>query len=82
MSVVVLLVLGLVVGALARLVLPGRQSLPIWLTLVIGAGSLLLATLVLPGRRPVFEAVIGVVIATAVLALTADGLHSHRRTRV
>ena len=82
MSTLVLLALGLVVGALARLVLPGRQSMPIWLTLVIGAGSLLLASLVLPGPRPVFEAVIGVVIATAILALTAEWLHSHRRTKV
>ncbi len=27
---------GLVVGALARAVLPGRQSIPIWLTIALG----------------------------------------------
>ena len=81
MSVVVLVVLGLVVGVAARLMLPGRQDLPLWLTLVLGVASLLLASLVLPGPRPVLEAVIGVVLATAVLALTANGLHTRRRTR-
>ncbi|MFV0460224.1 MAG: GlsB/YeaQ/YmgE family stress response membrane protein [Actinomycetales bacterium] len=35
---------GLVVGALGRLVVPGRQSIPIWLTLVIGIVAALIGT--------------------------------------
>ncbi len=38
MGIISLLSIGLVVGALARAVLPGRQALPIWLTCLIGAG--------------------------------------------
>ena len=30
------IVVGLVIGALGRLVVPGRQAIPIWLTLLIG----------------------------------------------
>jgi uncharacterized membrane protein YeaQ/YmgE (transglycosylase-associated protein family) len=30
------IVIGLVIGALGRLVVPGRQAIPIWLTLLIG----------------------------------------------
>ncbi|GAA4696269.1 transglycosylase [Pseudonocardia yuanmonensis] len=30
------IVVGLVIGALGRLVVPGRQPIPIWLTLLIG----------------------------------------------
>ncbi|GGO95886.1 GlsB/YeaQ/YmgE family stress response membrane protein [Wenjunlia tyrosinilytica] len=30
------LVIGLVIGALGRLVLPGRQHVPIWLTILVG----------------------------------------------
>ncbi|WP_419993825.1 GlsB/YeaQ/YmgE family stress response membrane protein [Streptomyces boninensis] len=30
------LLLGLVLGAVARAILPGRQNIPIWLTLVCG----------------------------------------------
>lgn len=40
------LVIGLVIGALGRLVVPGRQSIPIWLTLVIGILAALLGTIV------------------------------------
>ncbi len=30
------LIVGLIIGALGRLVFPGKQHLPIWLTLVLG----------------------------------------------
>ncbi|MER7006429.1 GlsB/YeaQ/YmgE family stress response membrane protein [Dactylosporangium sp. NPDC000555] len=30
------LVVGLIIGVLGRLVVPGRQHIPIWLTIVIG----------------------------------------------
>jgi uncharacterized membrane protein YeaQ/YmgE (transglycosylase-associated protein family) len=40
------LIIGLIIGALARLVLPGKQSIPIWLTILIGAIGALLGTVV------------------------------------
>ncbi|WP_428962350.1 GlsB/YeaQ/YmgE family stress response membrane protein [Micromonospora fluostatini] len=40
------IVIGLIIGALGRLVVPGRQSIPIWLTLAIGVLAALLGTLV------------------------------------
>ncbi|MFI6759711.1 GlsB/YeaQ/YmgE family stress response membrane protein [Micromonospora sp. NPDC050417] len=43
------IVIGLVIGALGRLVVPGRQSIPIWLTLVIGILAALLGTLIAGG---------------------------------
>lgn len=30
------IVVGLIIGALGRLVVPGKQHLPIWLTLILG----------------------------------------------
>ena len=78
-TVLVLLIVGLVVGALARAVLPGRQALPIWLTMLIGAGSLLLAGLVIPGDRGIIEIIVGVVIAAAIIALTQGGVRSRSR---
>ena len=30
------IVVGAIIGALARLILPGRQNIPIWLTIVVG----------------------------------------------
>lgn len=78
LSVVLLLVVGLVVGALARVVVPGRQTLPVWLTMVIGAGCSLLAGAVVPGTRSrLLEVLLAVVLSAAVIALT----ESRARTR-
>ncbi|MEU3455941.1 GlsB/YeaQ/YmgE family stress response membrane protein [Micromonospora sp. NPDC006766] len=38
------LIVGLIIGALGRLVVPGRQSMPVWLHMVIGVGAALLGT--------------------------------------
>jgi uncharacterized membrane protein YeaQ/YmgE (transglycosylase-associated protein family) len=35
-DVVVYIVAGLIIGGLARLILPGKQSMSVWLTMVIG----------------------------------------------
>jgi uncharacterized membrane protein YeaQ/YmgE (transglycosylase-associated protein family) len=45
--IIVLLVLGLVVGALARLALPGPDPMPIWATILLGIGGMLLAGIVI-----------------------------------
>ncbi|MED7951327.1 MULTISPECIES: GlsB/YeaQ/YmgE family stress response membrane protein [unclassified Streptomyces] len=36
MTLIWALVVGLVVGLLAKLVLPGRQPVPLWLTILLG----------------------------------------------
>ena len=40
------ILVGLVVGALGRLVVPGKQHIPIWLTIVIGIVAALLGTVI------------------------------------
>ena len=40
------IVVGLIIGALGRLVLPGRQDMPIWLTIVIGIVAALIGSLI------------------------------------
>ncbi|MEU8007884.1 GlsB/YeaQ/YmgE family stress response membrane protein [Catellatospora sp. NPDC049111] len=52
------IIVGLVIGALGRLVVPGRQSLPIWLTIVVG----------------IVAAIIGTAIAQAVGVAVTDGI--------
>ena len=39
------LIIGLIIGALGRLVLPGKQNIPIWLTMLIGVVAAFLGTL-------------------------------------
>jgi uncharacterized membrane protein YeaQ/YmgE (transglycosylase-associated protein family) len=43
-GIITALVVGLIVGALGRLVVPGRQNMPIWLTMVIGVVAALIGT--------------------------------------
>ncbi|GAA3050803.1 GlsB/YeaQ/YmgE family stress response membrane protein [Actinokineospora globicatena] len=38
------LIIGLIIGALGRLVVPGKQSIPIWLTIVVGIVAAFLGT--------------------------------------
>jgi uncharacterized membrane protein YeaQ/YmgE (transglycosylase-associated protein family) len=38
------IIIGLIVGALARALLPGRQNIPIWLTIVVGIVAAVLGT--------------------------------------
>ncbi|SNS65353.1 hypothetical protein SAMN05421812_101272 [Asanoa hainanensis] len=43
-GVISAIVIGLVIGALGRLVLPGKQYIPIWLMLLIGIVAALVGT--------------------------------------
>ncbi|BCL13385.1 GlsB/YeaQ/YmgE family stress response membrane protein [Micromonospora sagamiensis] len=45
-GIITALIVGLIVGALGRLVVPGRQNMPIWLHMLIGVGAALLGTVV------------------------------------
>ncbi|MEV6493297.1 GlsB/YeaQ/YmgE family stress response membrane protein [Actinoplanes sp. NPDC051633] len=40
------IIIGLIIGALGRLVVPGKQNIPIWLTLVIGVVAAFIGTLI------------------------------------
>ena len=40
------IVVGLIVGALGRLVVPGKQNIPIWLTIVVGIVAALIGTFI------------------------------------
>ena len=39
------IIVGLIIGALGRLVVPGRQNIPIWLTIVIGIVAAIVGSL-------------------------------------
>jgi len=45
-GIITALIIGLIIGALGRLVVPGRQNIPIWLTMVIGVVAALLGTVI------------------------------------
>src|SRR3954454_2084261 len=43
-SIIGAIVIGLIIGALARLILPGKQNIPIWLTIVVGIVAAFIGT--------------------------------------
>ncbi|TDB81672.1 MULTISPECIES: GlsB/YeaQ/YmgE family stress response membrane protein [unclassified Micromonospora] len=71
------LIVGLIIGALGRLVVPGKQNIPIWLTMLIGVGAALLGTVIARAAGvstsgfSFVELLIQVVLAAAGVALVA-----------
>lgn len=45
-GIITAIIIGAIIGALGRLVLPGKQDIPIWLTIVVGILAALLGTVV------------------------------------
>jgi uncharacterized membrane protein YeaQ/YmgE (transglycosylase-associated protein family) len=87
-GIITALIVGLVVGALGRLVVPGRQNIPIWLTMVIGVVAALLGTVLARALGIAtstsgidwLELLVQVALAAVGVALVA-GMGSRRRTR-
>jgi uncharacterized membrane protein YeaQ/YmgE (transglycosylase-associated protein family) len=72
------IIVGLIIGALGRLVVPGKQHLPIWLTLVLGVvaafiGGWIAAALF--GAGWIITLIIQVLVAAAIVYLV-DGFYS------
>jgi uncharacterized membrane protein YeaQ/YmgE (transglycosylase-associated protein family) len=82
------LLVGIVVGVLGRLVVPGRQNIPIWLTIVIGIVAAFIGTAIARAigiptvTRGIdwLELIVQVVVAAIGVALVA-GIVGRRRSR-
>jgi uncharacterized membrane protein YeaQ/YmgE (transglycosylase-associated protein family) len=82
-----LILIGLVIGILARLVLPGRQRIGVAMTLLLGIGGALVGGIVASalGTGDVFElnflgTIVGVIAAAGLIgAADAAGIGDRRR---
>ncbi|MFS1304851.1 GlsB/YeaQ/YmgE family stress response membrane protein [Streptosporangium longisporum] len=86
-GIITAIVIGAIIGILGRLVVPGKQNIPIWLTIVIGIvaallGSFLANALGVGDTRGIdwIEIVIQVALAAAGVALVA-GMYGRRGVR-
>jgi uncharacterized membrane protein YeaQ/YmgE (transglycosylase-associated protein family) len=43
-GVITAIIFGAIIGALARLIVPGRQRMPVWLTILVGIGAAFIGT--------------------------------------
>jgi uncharacterized membrane protein YeaQ/YmgE (transglycosylase-associated protein family) len=69
-----LIVAGLLVGALGRLFRPGRDPMPIWLTIAIGIAATLIAGLLVGG----FIGFVVAVVIAVVLVGVVGGMYRER----
>ncbi len=82
MEIVWLIIVGLIVGALGRLVNPGRDPMGWVLTIVIGVGSVLLVGLLLEGPLGFWAYVLAVVVAAVLVTLVSRLGGQDRRVTV
>ena len=45
-GVITAIIIGAIIGGLARLILPGKQNIPIWLTIVVGIVAAVIGTFI------------------------------------
>lgn len=79
------IIIGIAIGALGRLVIPGRQHLPIWLTIVIGIVAALIGTAIagvlgVADTRGIDWIELGIQVALAGAGVSlSEGLYGRRR---
>jgi uncharacterized membrane protein YeaQ/YmgE (transglycosylase-associated protein family) len=81
------LVIGIVLGVLGRLVVPGKQNIPIWLTIVVGIVAAFIGTFIAGlfnyqnnGGIPWILFIIQIIVA-AILVVLAANLYGRRGVR-
>jgi uncharacterized membrane protein YeaQ/YmgE (transglycosylase-associated protein family) len=81
------IVVGLILGVLGRLVVPGKQDIPIWLTIVVGIVAAFIGTFIASalgvGNTPGIdwiEIIIQIIVA-AILVVLAANLWGRRGAR-
>jgi uncharacterized membrane protein YeaQ/YmgE (transglycosylase-associated protein family) len=84
-GIITAIIVGLIIGALGRLVVPGRQNIPIWLTIVVGIVAALIGTAIAgalnvkdTGGIDWIELALQIGLAAVGVILTA-GLYGRRR---
>lgn len=83
MTIIWLIIVGLIIGALGRLVSPGRDPMGWLLTLAIGVGSVLLVGLLLGGDDGIgFWGYVLAVVVAAILVSIVGRMWPDRDRRV
>ncbi len=82
-SIIGAIIIGLIIGALGRLVVPGKQDIPIWLTIVVGIVAALIGTAIVGPLRNTngidwIELAVQVVLAAVGVAIVS-GMRGRRR---
>jgi uncharacterized membrane protein YeaQ/YmgE (transglycosylase-associated protein family) len=90
MQILGLILIGIVIGVIARLLLPGRQSIGMLMTVLLGIGGALIGGVIASeiGEGDIFElnaigTIVGIIAAVLLIALAeAIGVGDDRSRRV
>lgn len=86
-SIIGAIVIGLILGVLARLILPGKQNIPLWLTILVGIVAAYIGTWIARAFGVAdtsgfdwLEHIIQLIVALIAVGLVA-GMYSRRSVR-
>jgi uncharacterized membrane protein YeaQ/YmgE (transglycosylase-associated protein family) len=79
-EIIGLIVVGLIVGALGRLINPGRDPMGLLATLVIGVASMLIVGLIV--ESTLWSFILGVIVAVVLVSVYARLVGPRRTTAV
>jgi len=65
-ELIALIIVGLIVGALGRLLSPGRDPMGLIMTILIGVASMIVAGLIFDG---ILQWIVGIIVAVILVAL-------------
>ena len=87
-GIITAIIVGLIIGVLGRAVAPGKQGIPIWLTIVVGIVAALIGTAIARGLGvadtngfDVIELLIQIVLAAIGVTVAANMYGRNRVTR-
>jgi uncharacterized membrane protein YeaQ/YmgE (transglycosylase-associated protein family) len=80
------LIIGLILGAIGRAIAPGKQDIPIWLTIVVGVLASLIGTLIVGPLRETsgwfdWTELIAQVVLAVIGVMIAASMYSSRKSR-
>lgn len=77
-GIITAIVFGLIIGLLARLIVPGKQAFPIWLTIIVGIVGALIGTAIArfsglaTGGFNIFEIILQLLVAAVLVVIVAQ----------
>jgi uncharacterized membrane protein YeaQ/YmgE (transglycosylase-associated protein family) len=85
-GIITAIVFGLIIGAVARLLVPGKQPIPIWLTIIIGIVGAFIGTFIAQAfGRPTggwnFWETIFQILVAVILVVLVSTLYTRRGVR-
>lgn len=80
------IVIGLVLGVIGRALAPGKQEIPIWLTIVVGMAAALIGTLIVGPLRETsgwfdWTELIAQVVLAVIGVMLAASMYSGRKSK-